>query len=465
MTEYCPTCASVIAPGARFCSTCGTAIVPKEPGVQPTETDEGYARFYSDNPASAGNPQGHQQTHQQTPPQAPHAPVTPAAVTPPQPVHAAPPPAPAAPAMPPVNAGPTVGAGAGYAAAPVAAAPSFGYENSGSGGGNGDGGNGYAAIDDGGDDGARSLWPWLAGAGFLVAAFVGVYGYMQDGRDLTPISDTNSKSDGAETAAPATVINPQVTLYAAADANVRDKPTVAGTKVVSKVKRGAEVKGDVVAGAKGDQWLKLEGQEAYISLINLVKDAPAILASTSASDAVVKNICPVLTRAEAGAPVKVTLKAGAKVRITGLTQNGYAEFALPAGGAGYVEGEGKACLAGGEALTINFDPGACNFGPEIESYLDKAGTVASEGEMNYAPVNRSFMGLRVNSAFTGWETTGLTFDASIAEVRAAFIKAGYKLDADSGFIPSAESEGVASSALDPRNPSDNRGRTMLSCGV
>ena len=291
------------------------------------------------------------------------------------------------------------------------------------------------------------------------------YGYMQDGRELTPITDTGSGTGETTSGTPATVINPRVSLFVAADANVRDKPTVSASNVVSKLKRGSEVKGDIVAGAKGDQWLKLEGQEAYVSMINLMKDAPAILVSTSPTDAVIKTRCSVLARAETGAPVKVTLDPGAKIKVTGLTEGGFAEFALPRGGSGYVANEGKACLAGGEELVINFDPGACDFGSEIEGFFKKATPVNNEGDTSYTAVNRSFKGIPVNSAFTAWETTGLTFDGSIAQVRAAFLAAGYKLDAENNFIPPADSEAVASASLDPRNPSDKRGRTQLSCGV
>lgn len=304
MTQYCPTCASAISPGARFCSTCGTAIVPKEPASQPTETDEGYARFYSDNPAGAANPQ--QQPAQQT--------ASPIAANPATP-HSA---------------------GVSYSASAASAFGNAAYQD------------GPTAEYQGGgyeeESSSRSFWPWLAGIAFLIAGAIGVYGYMQDGRGLTPISDDALNTEIVDEKTSATIINPRVTLYAAADANVRDKPTTAGTKIVSKITRGSAVQGDVVAGTKGDQWLKLEGQEAYVSLINLVKDAPPRLVSTEAADATIKNRCTVLERPQDGAPVKVTLDPGAKVRITGLTDTGYVEMGLPRGGSGYAAENGAICF-------------------------------------------------------------------------------------------------------------------------
>ena len=50
-----------------------------------------------------------------------------------------------------------------------------------------------------------------------------------------------------------------------------------------------------------------------------------------------------------GAPVKLTLQPGAKIKITGLTAGDFAEFALPKGGVGYVPDGGDACLIPPEA--------------------------------------------------------------------------------------------------------------------
>ena len=495
VVDKCPNCGSDVPPQARFCPNCGTVIIPPTPETSPSASraDEGYARFYSDdsgNPAGApqqpasrpiesqqvassipqapvpqqptpaappiSQPPISQPSMSQAAPSAPAQPAWPSAPEPPQQTQ---PSVPQAAYTPSASTGPNYG-GNDYSGAGNVPPYSNGMGHGGSGNGNG---NDYGGDDD--DRPSRPIWPWLAGAALLVVGGVLAYGFMQDGRELTPITDTGSGAGETTSGAPATVINPRVSLFVAADANVRDKPTVSGSNVVSKLKRGSEVKGDIVAGAKGDQWLKLEGQEAYVSMINLMKDAPAILVSTSSTDATIKTRCSVLARAESGAPVKVTLDPGAKIKVTGLTEGGFAEFALPRGGSGYVANEGKACLSGGEELVINFDPGACDFGSEIEGFFKKATPVNNEGDTSYTAVNRSFKGIPVNSAFTAWETTGLTFDGSIAQVRAAFLAAGYKLDAENNFIPPADSEAVASASLDPRNPSDKRGRTQLSCGV
>lgn len=310
----CPKCGTIVPAGARFCPGCGA---PQTPAAA-NEADNGYARLYPDEPGSVA-------------PVSPPASVTPPSPPPvaPQPGYAAPPPAAPQPApgyqSPPYQQAP-------YQQQPYQPAPPV---------------QDYPV-----EQNSSPRWPWLLGGAALIALSLAAFGYMRDGSTLKPVDDqtlAEQSSEGKAEAAAPKVISPAETLYVAAEANVRDKPTTSGTKVVGKLARGTSVTGDVVMGAKDQRWLKLTGKEEYVSMVNLTKTAMPVLATTSSTDATIASRCAVLSEPDPNAPVKVTLQPGNKIKITGLTDSGYAEFALPRGGVGYVEREGQPCLipAGG----------------------------------------------------------------------------------------------------------------------
>ncbi len=316
MDINCPKCATIVPAGARFCPGCGAPQAP----ATPSQSDNGYASLYPDERANASP----------TPPVAPTPPITPPpAQNPPQQQSgytAAPPPPPpyqAAPGyqQPSYQQQP-------YQQAPYQPAPpvqTYPVETT-----------------------PPARWPWLVGGAALIALSLAVFGFMRDGSTLKPIDDktlAEQSSDGKAGSEAPKVVSPAETLYVVTEANVRNKPTTAGTQVVSKLTRGTKVTGDVVVGAKDQRWLKLAGKEEYVSLVNLAKDEPEVLASTSNTNATIANRCPVLTEAHADAPIKVTLQPGNKIKITGITPSGYAEFALPKGGVGYAEEEGIYCLS------------------------------------------------------------------------------------------------------------------------
>lgn len=295
MDSVCKNCAAAIPPGARFCPSCG---IPQD------TTDTSYARLYPDEPAA-------------TP--APAAPSAPAAAPvppiPPQPVSAPPPPPPPVYTPPPsaVEAPPPPDVYSEAAAAPTGA----------------------------------PRWAWLLGGAALIAASLAAFGYLRDGSTLTPIDDktlAEQSSEGKAEAEAPKIVSPAETLFVAAEANVRDQPTTSGSKVIGKLTRGTSVTGDVIIGAKDQRWLKIAAQEQYVSMVNLTKAALPTLVTTVNQDTAVVTRCPVLTEPNAGAPVKVTLQPGNKIKIVGVTESGFAEFALPRGGVGYVSGEGQACL-------------------------------------------------------------------------------------------------------------------------
>ncbi len=326
----CKACGATIPSGARFCPSCGAAVAPAPaaPAAPPPEQDSGYARFYDEDAPKAPPAPPATPAEPAAPVTPPSAPVTPPPAQPeaPAPGFAAAPPPPPPPYQPPAYGQPSdTPVPPPYAPEPVAESP--------------------------------NRLPWILGGVALIAvALAALYGIMSDGPSLKPIDDktlAEQSSEGTEaTPEEPTIVKPAESLFVAAEANVRDKPTVTGSKITRKIARASAITGDVVAGEKGDQWLRIAGTNEYVSLINLTNTALPALVSSDTMDATIRAKCPVLTQPNAGAPVKLTLQTGAKIKITGLTAGDYAEFALPKGGVGYVPEGGDACLIPPEVAPV-----------------------------------------------------------------------------------------------------------------
>lgn len=326
----CKACGATIPTGARFCPSCGAGVAPAASGTPPpSEADSGYARFYDEDSAPKGGAPA-----QPAAPVPPAAPVSPPPAPEPYPAQAAPATGyqaapPQSPPSPPPYQGQSYGQQPGqYPASPPPYAS----------------GEPTTPV-----AGSPNRLPWILGGVALIAvALAALYGIMSDGPALKPIDDKtlaeqSSESPEAVSEEP-TIVKPAESLFVAAEANVRDKPTVTGSKITRKIARASAITGDVVAGEKGDQWLRIAGTNEYVSLINLTNTALPALVSNDNIDATIRAKCPVLTQPSAGAPVKLTLQPGAKVKITGLTAGDFAEFALPKGGVGYAASGGDTCL-------------------------------------------------------------------------------------------------------------------------
>jgi hypothetical protein len=264
--------------------------------------------------------------------------------------------------------------------------------------------------------------------------------------------------------------------YALAKANVRDKPTLNGSRVVGSFERGEKVSGTTEAEAGGRIWLKLDNGGGYVSLANLSKVEPPVLTTVDGSDRIVRGSCSLLEKPAAGSSIKTSLKKGVEVKNFGKTANGFAEFGLPGGGVGYAAPNAECVtnqsMAKGAVANqlIKFDPNNCEFGPELDSYFEKAQKLRASDPEGYemeeltVPVDKLFHGLRVTAAISGYEWHGVAFADSVDKVRSVFRRLGYAMDEQGEFIVDAETP-VVSNLSATTAETAKRGKSQLLCGV
>ncbi|HEY0595234.1 zinc ribbon domain-containing protein [Sphingopyxis sp.] len=266
------------------------------------------------------------------------------------------------------------------------------------------------------------------------------------------------------------------TLYTVAEANLRDKASLQGSKIVGSLKRGEKAAGTLVTDERGKQWLKLDGGSGFVSLANLAKAAPPALASLDGSDRITTAQCTVLESAAAGAASKMVLKPGAAVRLVGATADGFTEVGLPGGGVGYMPAA-SACATepspakGAVANSlIQFDARSCELGPELEPYFERArkardGQNIEETAEEYDfPVDKKFRGLRVTAVIVGYEWQGVAFGDPASKVQAAFRQMGFTIDKNGDFA--VDDDVAVSTTIRPTDAgSRSRGQSELICGV
>lgn len=310
----------------------------------------------------------------------------------------------------------------------------------------------------------------LGGAALLAVAIGGGawLGLSSSGDKAGTVENTDA---GANHAAAETA-----TLYAVAEANLRNQASLQGSKIVGSLKRGEKVAGTLVTDERGKQWLKLDGGSGFVSLANLAKTAPPALASLDGSDRITTAQCNVLETAAPGAASKMTLKPGAAVRLVGTTADGFTEVGLPGGGVGYTPAA-SACTTepspakGAVANSlIQFDARSCELGPELETYFEQARKARDaqnleETDEEYDfPVDKRFRGLRVTAVIVGYEWQGVAFGDPASKVQTAFRQMGFKIDKDGNFA--VDDDVPVSTTIRPTDASaKSRGQSELICGV
>ena len=310
----------------------------------------------------------------------------------------------------------------------------------------------------------------LGGAALLAIAIAG-------GAWLGLSSTTNNNEAAQDIAAVESGTTAETaTLYAVAEANLRDRASLAGSKVVGSLKRGEKASGTLVTDERGKQWLKVDGSGHFISLANLANAAPPTLATLDGSDRITASPCNMLETPSSDAATKTTLKSGAAVRLVGMTADGFTEFGLPGGGVGYIPAT-SSCATEPSAVKgaiannlIQFNEKTCDLGPELELYFEKArqsreGQNAEESEEEYIfPVEKRFRGLRVNALIIGYEWQGVAFADSAAKVQTVFRGMGHKIDKDGIFLVPDEID-VGASIRPTDADTKSRGQSQLVCGI
>lgn len=311
----------------------------------------------------------------------------------------------------------------------------------------------------------------LLGGAALLAVAIGGGAWL--GLSSTDQSAETTTEQGAE---PGEAAQEKLDYFAAADANLRDRPTIEGSKIVGSLKRGEKITGTLVGDERGKQWVKVDTTGQYVSLVNLSKSAPPSLATLDGSDRITTGRCSVLETPAAGAAVKTALQPGAKVRLIGATADGFTEFGLPGGGVGYAPTP-DACATdpspakGAVANSlIKFDFRDCGFGPELEAYFKKAVDervakgLPDDVEEYIYPVDKVFQGLRVTNVIIGYEWQGVAFADPAGKAQKVFRKLGFEIDRDGNF-PVPDDVAPSSSLQATNAESRARGQSELICGV
>lgn len=310
----------------------------------------------------------------------------------------------------------------------------------------------------------------LGGAALLAVAIGGGawLGLSSSGEKADTVESADAGEDRAATET--------ATLYAVAEANLRDRASLQGSKIVGSLKRGEKASGTLVTDERGKQWLKLDGGGGFVSLANLAKAVPPALASLDGSDRITTAQCTVLESATPGAASKMALKPGAAVRLVGATADGFTEVGLPGGGVGYMPAA-SACATepspakGAVANSlIQFDARSCELGPELEPYFERARkardgqNIEETGEEYDFPVDKRFRGLRVTAVIVGYEWHGVAFGDPASKVQAAFRQMGFKVDKNGDFA--VDDDVAVVTTIRPTDASArSRGQSELICGV
>jgi hypothetical protein len=289
-------------------------------------------------------------------------------------------------------------------------------------------------------------------------------------------------------------VAPELMLfYAATQAQLRDKPAIAGSVVTGKLQRGHEASGFVVKGInESEYWLRLAGGGGFVNLVNLAgTPAPRLQKTLGMKTIPLPAAANLLAAPARDAVVTDRLSKGFPVTAYGITDNGYLEIILKKGGTGYISG-GAQIVASTEkpdlppAIAIKIDGNGCAASAEIDAlfkqiigrqaaglrqveeakYADDDARDAAiaryrqrtEGKSVIVPLERSFRGLTVTGIGVHPESQSVYFSENPDQVRSVFRGIGYRVGRD-GKLPSRE----IYASIDASN--SRLGKTDMGCGV
>ena len=329
---------------------------------------------------------------------------------------------------------------------------------------------------------AKRSWAMPGKALAILLVFAGLYFWlfvlddMQNG-SVTPAAE-QSTSAAAQT---------QI-FFTMTEANIRDKPSTSDSVILGKLPRGSQVTGVVQpALVPADGWIALSDGNGFVAMVNLstskppelvtllndrswIVDMPVDVWATTASDSVLID----------------RVRAGAMLKLVGLTTDNFIEVKLPDNRYGYLA-DGKSILArlGGKPIAIGFNPQTCAFSGEIgaefakigarlraqwqaleaKEYADDAAREKAyakvEGKSSYVRLRRSFDGLSLTALGQHYELQSLYFADPPAKVIAVFRDNGFNIGSDGIFRATELYAGISGT----RGEGAAYGQTELSCGV
>lgn len=277
-----------------------------------------------------------------------------------------------------------------------------------------------------------------------------------------------------------------VRLYTTTDANIRDRPTTAGSAIIGKLPRGSAISGMLKVGDDGSEWLQLADGNGFVATVNLVESRPPEIVQSLSGKVWTTDRRIDIYGSVLDSELIDSVGEGTKLALSALTEGDLIEVKLTDGRLGYIR-DGKAILArlGGKPITMAFNPQTCNFGGELEAEFAKIGNrlraqwqdlearefadeearerayAAVEGKSTYVKLPRSFEGLSLTAIAQHYESQSLYFADPPAKVIAAFRNMGFRIDGNGNFPSTELYAGISAT----RGEGAAYGQSELGCGV
>lgn len=182
--------------------------------------------------------------------------------------------------------------------------------------------------------------PWIVAAALLGVLIIGFLYYTVFLDREAP--DTPAVTNSSATPLPSSTVKVEEQYFVVADANIRDRATSIGTRVVRKENRGSMLRGTVEIGEDGrTQWLKLSDNSGFVALSNLSSNQPPRLAQTFNNRPFTSAVdVPLHAAPDDSSPVLETMPYGKSFFLAGITDNGFIEAKRAKGGVGYFSAAG-----------------------------------------------------------------------------------------------------------------------------
>ena len=199
----------------------------------------------------------------------------------------------------------------------------------------------------------RRRWVMPAAAVAILLILGGLYFWLFVLDDMQSGSVTPSAEQTKSATAQAQI------FFTMTEANIRDKPTTAESVILGKLPRGSQVTGVVQpASVPGNVWVELSDGNGFVAMVNLSASKPPELVTLLKDQLwVVDAPVDVWATAAPDSTLIDRVRAGATLKLVGLTVDNFLEVKLPDGGYGYLA-DGKSILArlGGKPIGIGFNP-------------------------------------------------------------------------------------------------------------